>query len=193
MGIEPGSAAMFLQTIFWVCKNAASGPPPREYALMRCASGWEAIFDSWSTLCLSLRSRLSLWSIFARKATQDSESGCEAGRIPTSLAIALAALPRAGPGTKKWAPVRGFGPGGTGRPSGLDGSRCSEYGSGHCCSSAVTARDLADLRAPTVRAGATAKQRVIDNHVAAMTMARTRPRFIGHQYFRPSRRNALIS
>ena len=83
---------------------------------MRCASGWLAIFDSRATLWARLGFETSLScngpnaSCCANDA-HDSSTGRVWGLSPSSWAIAPAAEPLAGPGTKNWAPVSGLAPG----------------------------------------------------------------------------------
>src|ERR1700742_2634601 len=121
MGIAPGSACMFWQKIFSVWPKIPAGEPPSEYRLIRWASGWEAIFDSsatrWARLWL-----LAIWGAARpednRPAKRGHESpiGIDWGLWPSNWTIALAAVPLAGPGTKKLAPLSGSGPGDAGRP-----------------------------------------------------------------------------
>ena len=103
---------------------------------MRWTSGWEAIFDSSATWraspwsCASFAAMLP-WDRRCWKSADDSLTGMVFGFRPTSEAIAPAAAPLRGPGTKKLAPLIGSEPGAVGSASGLLGSRVLEYGSGH--------------------------------------------------------------
>src|ERR1700761_5737143 len=104
--------------------------------LTRWTSGSPAILDSSSTLWASDLLWASLAAMAPRprrclKSAHDSSTGRLAGFRPTSCAIAPAAGPLAGPGTKKLAPLSGSAPGGVGSPSGFLGSRVFEDGSGH--------------------------------------------------------------
>src|ERR1700744_4493333 len=66
-----------------------------------------------------------------------------AGLSPSSLAIAPAASPWAGPLTNNRAPVRGLAPGDWERARGLEASRVPEYGSEHSWLKAACARACA--------------------------------------------------
>src|ERR1700744_3615820 len=136
--IEPGSDWMLLQMTFWVCAKIAPGPPPMEKMLMRWTSGSAAILDSSATL----RASPGLWASLAPIAPrlrlcwnwpQDSSMGMLSGLRPTSWAIAPAAAPLAGPGTKKLAPLSGAAPAAVDSRSGFDGARLFEDVSGHDC------------------------------------------------------------
>src|ERR1700759_2950358 len=113
----------------------APGPPPSEKMLMRCTSGSAAIFDSAATLRASPLSCASLAPMAPRlrlcwNCAHDSSMGMLAGLSPTSCAIAPAAAPLAGPGTKKFAPLSGSAPGALDSPSGLAATRVFEDGWG---------------------------------------------------------------
>src|SRR6202012_796679 len=106
-----------------------------EKMLMRWTSGSAAILESNATLWARPLSCASLAPMAPRlrlcwKSAQDSSMGMVSGLRPTNWAIAPAAGPLAGPGTKKRAPLSGSDPGALDKPSGLLGSRVFEDGCG---------------------------------------------------------------
>ena len=162
---------------------------------MRWTSGWEAILDSsatWWASPLSCASFAAMLPCVRRcwKSAHDSSTGMVFGFSPTSWAIAPAAAPLRGPGTKKLAPLRGSDPGAVGSASGLLGSRVLEYGSEHCWAAWGTAEragaaDISEIAANAVTPAAAAR-------ATATRRARSGPQALALREF-ICRRSTLIS